>query len=175
MDVATLNALLERMLDTLKADTALAAMVKARDGTFRLGQLGAVDETVDTLPLVYVAAAPTFIHDRRTIGGPPAPGVSPAEAVTYVIHAVAVTRPEGSPFAAQTRAYAFGEAIIGALSRNLVLHDGTGADPLAHNIQMDMVERYGPGMGTDKEAVTVLCHVLTVVEHMDERNPLYSP
>lgn len=164
--MAQLNEILERMLATLKADPALKRMVEAKSGVFRLGQLRETDETSSTLPLVYVAAAPSYIHSRQILGGPPAHGASPAEAVTYVVHCVAVTRPDGSPFSAQQRAYSLGEAIIGALSRNLVLHDGTGADPLAHNIQLEMVQRYGPGMGTDKEAVTVMCHVLTVVEHL---------
>lgn len=166
MPVAGIAAIEARMLDTLRRDAALSALVRAGGGTFRLGNLPEKTTTVSTLPLVYVAAAPTYVSSRTSIGGPPAPGVAPAESVAYMLHAVAVTRPKGSPTSAQASAYALGDAIIGALSRNLVLADAEGGDPLAHDIQMDMVERYMPTIGTDIEAVTVMARVTSIVEHM---------
>ncbi len=163
--MATVAQLEARMLDVLKADTALAARMKASGGTFRLGSLPGKADTVGSLPLVYVAAGRTYIESRMSLGGPPRPGVSPAESVTYVIEVVCVSRPAGTPRRAQESAYGLADMAIGALSRNLVLHDGTGADPLAHDIRMATTERDASRMGTDLEAVTVMCHVTSVVEH----------
>ena len=164
--MASLNAIHRRVLETLQADPTLKGMVESQSGVFRLGRLPGRAETQNTLTLVYVTSPATPIHARQTLGGPPADGVSPAESVTYIVHVVAVTRPQGSPYGAQEAAYDFAEAIIGALSRNLVLHDAEGNDPLSQDITVNMVDRMEEKIGTDSEAIGVIAYITTIVEHM---------
>jgi len=162
--MASIGQILERMLDTLRRDERVAALVKDRDGEFRLGSLPGLADTVAALPLVYVTMPGSMQQSRRVLGGAPGPA-SPPEIVTYTVHAVGVVYSGEGPFQAQLDVYELAEAIVGALSRNLTLVDAEGRDPLSHDITMRMQDRFGETMGTDKEAVTVTCHVTTWVDH----------
>lgn len=157
--------LMVRMIETVKRDPAVTALVPDTKNSYRVGRLKDIAATLNVLPLIYADLPVSYIHERRPIGGITGTGRSPREVITYVIHMVCISAPRGDTLEAQLDAYAIADAVMNSLLANLHLRDADGNDPLAHDISVTAAARHEPRVGSEIESVGVGAWVRTTEDH----------